>query len=244
MSATSVSGLEALRRRRFNIAAMAALVVLIGAAPATGDVLFTDLGPAGNVYNGNAGWVEAGGYGAGPYAWAVGFTVSGAGNFAVSQIDLAVLNIDQANTFYTSIWTAGTGAPRAQIPGAYWSLSTPYSAGSCCGLVSVTGITGVSLTGGKSYFLVLGPTDPYDDNIFAWNSQGVTGLQILSSDGGSTWPVFGWPGVNQTIGAFDILGATPEPDSFLALGIGVASIMAARRLRSRQPSCGKRLRSA
>ena len=216
----------------------------MSAASAKGDVVFTDLGPAGNVYDGSKGFAVSGAR-YGNFTTANLFTASGEGNFAVSEIDLAVLVAADVNTFYASIWTDSigtpraedpvaywTGMPRAEVPGAYWSLSTNNFAASCCGLISITGITGVHLTGGQSYFLVLGPLSTADASfeVFAANTQGVSSLELFSTDGGSTWSSNG----GEFIGAFDVIGAaTPEPGYVLLVGIGVAGIMVARRRRSR-----------
>ncbi len=201
----------------------------MSAAPAKGDVVFTDLGPTGDVYNGFTGWVLFGNAFSNTGSWTQAnfFTASGAGNLAVSEIDLAVIGGPQSlNTFYASIWTDSAGTPGAEVPGGYWSLlSTRYAAAPlCCGLVSVTGITGVHLTGGQSYFLVLGPVSTADasDNYIAANNQGVTGLDLFSTDGGSTWN--NENGIVFT-GAFDVIAATPEPGYVLLVGIGVAGIM-------------------
>jgi hypothetical protein len=224
--------------RLFNIAALVAVAGFMGVAPAMGDVLFTDLGPTGNVYDSSAGWVIRGGSAASPLSTVAAnlFTVPGAGNQAVSQLDLAVLNTDPSvHTFYASIWTDDGGVPGTQVPGAYWNLSTDDPSQSCCGLVSITGITGVFLTGGQSYFLVLGPLDLSDGSwdYIASNNQGITGLSLYSYDGGSGWLSNG----TQSTGAFDVLGSpAPEPDSFLVLGTGVVGILAVRRFRSRHPS--------
>jgi hypothetical protein len=228
--------MRSLNLRLFNVAALAFLAGFMGVAPAMGDVLFTDLGPTGNVYDSSAGWVIRGGSAASPLSTVAAnlFTVPGAGNQAVSQLDLAVLNTDpSSHTFYASIWTDDGGVPGTQVPGAYWSLSTDDPAQSCCGLISVTGISGVYLTGGQSYFLVLGPLDPWDGswNYIASNNQGIAGLDLYSYDGGSGWLSNGIQGT----GAFDVLGSpAPEPDSLLVLAIGIVGILAARRLRSRQ----------
>jgi len=91
----------------------------------------------------------------------------------VIQIDLAVSNDeDTLDTFYASIWTENAGIPGTEVSGAYWSLSTSAIFGTCCALVSITGITGVNLTGGQEYFMILGPLSLSDSsfNVWDWNN--------------------------------------------------------------------------
>jgi len=168
------------------------------------------------------------------------FTVAGSGSLSVSEIDLAVGNVTPyANTFFATIWTDSTGLPGIQVADADWSTSTSATAGTCCGLVSLTGITGVNLTGGDQYFMILGPLSVSDTSLNAWNdnNQGATGLVLYSNNGGSTWVSNG----TVTIGAFDVLsGATPEPTSFsLMLLETLAIAIAARKTRVSKIPAGK-----
>jgi hypothetical protein len=91
-----------------------------------------------------------------------------------------------------------------------------------CLVRSITGISGINLTAGQNYFLVLGPTNINEDGWLAWNfSNSATGLDLYSTDGGTTWNSNG----TQPQGAFDILGSaggtTPEPSSLILLGTGL-----------------------
>ena len=197
-----------------------------------GTTLFTDLGPPGNVYNCCTGWTVSGtGSTDGTSFTAANlFTLGGSGLEAISEIDLAVGNVAGVDTFYASIWTDNAGLPGTQVAGAYWGgLNATVVFGNCCGLVNITGISGVDLTGGQQYFLILGPMSTSDNSWNAWNfnNQNVNGLDLYSTDGGATWTSNG----TQTLGAFDVIGgaATPEPGTLVLLGGGLIGIAALRR---------------
>jgi len=195
--------------------------------------MFSDLGPSGNVYNCCTGWTVSGTGTIGTsYTEAGLFTPLTGGN--VTQIDLGVSSVAGPDTFYASIWTDSGGTPGTQVAGAYWSpLNANQSFGGCCGLVTISGISGVSLTAGQSYFMILGPLSTSDSswNPWNWNNQGVNGLDLYSTDGGSMWN--GGNGSGNPLGAFDILGtSTPEPSAavlFATAGVIMVGLALARR---------------
>jgi hypothetical protein len=225
-----------LKRIRFHSLLLPALALCLYNLPATASylsTLFTDLGPPGDVYQ-IPGWVVSGsnsGFGE-TQSVADLFTVAGSGSFTVDEINLAVGYLQSPYTFDASIWTDVSGSPGAPVPGAVWnSLTTSTYVETCCGLVSITGITGVHLTGGTSYFMVLTPVSFTDtsDNPWHLNNQGVTGdTQSSHNTGGLAWFNDG----NDTLGAFDILGSTPEPGSLLLFGSGLVGILCAYRRKS------------
>jgi hypothetical protein len=202
-------------------------------------VLFSDLGPAGDVYDCCQGWTVSGSGSFGfSFTQAMVFS-SGVGG-DISQIDLAVGSGESPNTFYASIWTNLGNLPGAQVAGARWdNLQAPSSFGSCCSLVTISGISGVLLAPATNYFMVLGPETLTDNSVHAWNLNNVsaTGLELFSSDDGAHWTSQG----SQTLAAFDVLSGTipappvplPEPSSWLLLTLG-AGMLGAGRLRRRK----------
>lgn len=164
---------------------------------------FNNLGPSGNVYNCCAGWVVSGtGYVGTSYTQANLFTAQATGS--VSQIDLGVTYVDGDNSFYAALYTDEHGRPGTQL--ARWNnLSSSQHIGGCCALVSITGISGVSLSAGEKYFLVLGPMDVNDSSFLTWalNTTNYLGTELLSTDGGTTWATTQSTALT---GAFDMLG--------------------------------------
>jgi len=225
-----------LSRKRIHCVVISALALCVCSLPANAStVLFSDLGTGTDIFSEHAGYVVAGGVpisGIPSFMAASQFTVAGLGSFSVSEIDVAMVAFGAVDTFSASIWTDVGGSPGTEMDGASWSASALPDPG---GVVSITGITGVALTGGQAYFLVLGPLSATDDsnNDFPFNVLGVTGDAQFSTDGGATWRDHG---ADSELGAFDILGnaetvSTPEPGQLplLLFGIGLVSLLAASR---------------
>ena len=196
-----------------------ALALCSSSLPATAGTLFSNLGPAGNEYQCCTGWTVSGTGTLGfSQSIAEEFQVSASGN--VGQIDAGIGYVEGLNAF--NILLVQGNDPTGTVLGQWDNLASPQTFGGCCGLITITGISGISLSTGTNYWLIAEPTS-LDSTLWgAWNfSNSGIGQLDFSTDLGQTWNNGGV--TNQ--GAFDILsgggGTTPEPNSLLLLGTGV-----------------------
>jgi hypothetical protein len=202
-----------------------ASVACVLTTPASANLLFSDLGTGGDVYQSFIGWdvQGSGAPGFGNTENANLFTVAGTGSEAVAQIDLGVQYSQAVKTFTVNIWTDVGGAPGAHVAGSGWTEATTEPGAGCCSLVTIANITGLTLTGNSQYFMILAPVSLTDASALSWedNSTGVTGDVQYSNTGGAPWNDLG---AGQTLGAFDVQGA-PEPGSLLLLGAGMCVLV-------------------
>lgn len=213
------------------------LAALAGHLHAGAITLFTDLPTTGTLYESESfGVAGSGATGSTSFSRASSFVVSGTGDFLVSQIDLGILTQSGPDTFTASIWTDDSNQPGVELDS--WNMTTPGDVSDCCSaLATESGITGLTLTGGSTYYMVTEPEGLTDDSFNQWsaNNQGVADDLLTSTDGGTTWTDNG----SKTQPAFDVLGtavtsSAPEPSTFLLVSaaFGIASVLRHRALKS------------
>ena len=211
---------------------VAALLCLLPPAAHADSVIFSDLASSSPLYL-NGGYSVAGSTStAGSVVPAFSFTV-GASSYDLTQIDLALLYDSGTNGSVTvELVNDSGGLPGSTVLGS-WSFSgLPASGSTTSALQTASGITGITLDAGTTYWLEAFVTNGTSNTFDLWdyNNQGVTG-----TDAENTGPGFDSLGTT-TIGAFDVLGTAitaPEPSSLLLLGSGLAalSLLGARRRR-------------
>ncbi len=201
---------------KLRIVTLLALVMLcVCSLPAMADVVYNNFG-SGFSYNCCTGGTLGGPNSpVGLIDQGVLFTAQASGN--VSEIDVAIGFVVGTNGATVSLWTNNNGVPGTQM--GSWDISNLPQFGSCCGYNAITGINGVSVTQGQSYFLVGStPNDTWD--AWNWNSINDIGQVDYTQDGVNWTQVQG-----ATLYTFQILSTgVPEPGTFVMLGSGVLAI--------------------
>jgi hypothetical protein len=210
--------------KRFLASAAFTLCVVISFGAHASSVIYSTFGP-NNTYINSIYEINGGSSGI-TYPDAMPFqSATGA---AVSQIDIALGYLSGTNGADVQLWT-NSGNALGQLLGS-WSLANLPALGNS-DLVTISGITGIDLAAGGSYYLWVGQADT--STVLGWyeNNQGLSGF-FLAGGGTATNPYY-LPD-DGTFGAFDVIGSvptTPLPASLplFASGLGALGLFSWRR---------------
>jgi PEP-CTERM motif len=212
-----------------------AVLLFVFVTPAVADIVYTNLG-SGSTYIGTSGDGVAGsGTGVGSQSFADPFAVPAGPGYNLTQLDVAVSwNGLGTNSAIIELLTNSGGLPGSTVLGSWTLTNLPAfgTVGSIQPSQTISGISGIPLSGGTQYWLAAfaGASSTFD----SWNSNstGATGTNAFSTNGGTTWIPNG-PGAR--LDAFDVLGtpiATPEPGTLTLLGCGLIGLAVAFRRKS------------
>lgn len=208
----------------------AVLVVITLPVASRADTIYSNLGP-GSSYAGSAIRAATGSLN---LAAATPFVVPSGFDFGLTEIDLAVDSTAAAPALVQLRENAG-GAPGTVIDS--WTMNFPglFSNFSIVPSQSITGITGITLDAGLTYWLAVLPASAATDTWWRANNTGQSNIKADSSDGGAT---FSSVTLNANV-AFGVFG-TPqavstvsEPCALITLStaLGIAGILHRRRFK-------------
>jgi hypothetical protein len=212
VSATTLNtGTEITGNTAVNLTASGISSITITAEPYTqdngGQIMFSTLGEPVTVYPCCSGSAVYGTTKKGGTSSTVANAFMPIVDQTVGQIDVAVGSGSGTNSYTVSIYSDSDGSPGTPIA-TFSDLTSATKFGTCCGLVTVTGLNGPALTAGTQYWMVVGPASTTSSTLGAWNKNdiGVTGT--VSTNSGKAWVNSTGP---QTLNAFDVLSVPLDP---------------------------------
>lgn len=171
----------------------------------------------------------------GPAACAYTFTTPAGSDYDLNEIDIALTRVASGSTVSVQLRSDQSASPGAVLK--TWSLTGLPIFGNTHTLDAsqqITGISGVTLSSGTSYWIAAVPAAPGSDVVWNYNnyptsSTGVSAIGALSSSGGVSW----FPsGSTTTPGGFAVYAnPIPEPS---AVSLMLAGIVALWQLRSKR----------
>jgi hypothetical protein len=206
-------------KRAFWAASVAAVSLLGAASAQATTVYFSDFGP-GNSYDGGSGWTVSTAASTINDDITSGMQFTAAASGSVDTIDIALSVAGGSGAADIDLWTDASGA-FGTLLGSWHVIAAPAFGSSNNSPITISGITGVTLTAGTGYWLNATATG---DTWGAWNSNTIGLMGTLKQNNSN----FG----GENIGAFDILGgAVPEPATWAMMigGFGLAGAALRRR---------------
>jgi hypothetical protein len=149
--------------------------------------------------------------------------------YNVTEIDIAIGNVDGTNKAEVALWTDSGGLPGTEL-GSWVVTDQPTAGSSSTVLATISNITGVHLVQG-TYFITVSPGAADTHDRLNINLLNLEGLQVVNFGSGFTTA-----NPNQPLFAFDVLGnvalgrtpAAPEPQTWVLLGLGLLALASLR----------------
>jgi hypothetical protein len=220
--------------RTTPLSSLALLATLGFAGNLAADTIYSNLGPGLTYSGGSAIRAASGSAVVSPgLAAATPFVVPTGSDFSLTEIDLAIGAASAAPATVELRDNAG-GAPGTVITS--WTMNFPglFSTSAIVPAQAITGITGITLDAGATYWVAVFPGSPATDTWWYHNTTGQTNIKASLFIGSG-----GWSNTFNANVAFGVFGtpqdATPVPDpaTLVTLGAGLLGLLGTRARRRR-----------
>lgn len=162
--------------------------------------IYSTLGTGNNVYNANAGNGIVGPDAGQMFPEWVGNAFLADADHVVTVIQVGATYVSGGNAVVLSLNDDNNQRPGKTL--GTWHFANLPQFGSCCTLLTAKSKTGIKITKGKLYWVVMG-TSPLDPDTYAvWNNDWNGKQGLWTNDIGSGWA----PASHQQLNAFAVFG--------------------------------------
>jgi hypothetical protein len=208
---------------RFALVTSIGVWVLLFAAPARADIVFSNFGPSFS-YNTGAGNFIGNGqdFSGNNYAEGATFTPTTSADF--SSLDIALSNFfgpTNTDTLTVSLDANSSGVPGAALESLNVLPGVLGTFGNNNPPLVLDSVLHPLLTAGTQYWVTVSDATGTDSNVWNWNATGDASSAAISTDGGTTW--FSPSG---TPGAYQVNGTPMQTVPAPSIGVGFPAFLA------------------